>query len=168
MKSNLVKILATLGLIIAIAVILKSVFGIGKIGVSKITNSGNSNIIVFDKCYPPDEYASFDDLYKGETKLRGYESHKYEIDLTKREVVWSSVRSDASIQSYKEKGVIVDKLRMETWPITAFNDKIVKATIKGNNETVDYFFNLENGEETHNKKKGNTIIFQSLSLCEVN
>ena len=149
MKSNLVKIIATFGLIVVIAIILKSVFGIGKIGVSKITNSGNSNIIVFDKCYPPDEYASFDDLYKGETKLRGYESHKYEIDLTKREVVWSSVR-------------------METWPITAFNDKIVKATIKGNNETVDYFFNLENGEETHNKKKGNTIIFQSLSLCEVN
>ena len=30
MKSNLVKIIGTLGLIIAIAVILKSVFGIGK------------------------------------------------------------------------------------------------------------------------------------------
>ena len=37
MKSNLVKIVATLGLIIVIAVILKSVFGIGKIGVNKIT-----------------------------------------------------------------------------------------------------------------------------------
>ena len=32
MKSNLVKILATLGLIVAIALILKGVFGIGKIG----------------------------------------------------------------------------------------------------------------------------------------
>ena len=32
MKSNLVKILATFGLIVVIAVILKSVFGIGKIG----------------------------------------------------------------------------------------------------------------------------------------
>ena len=32
MKSNLVKIIATLGLIVVIAVILKSVFGIGKIG----------------------------------------------------------------------------------------------------------------------------------------
>jgi len=36
MKSNLVKILATLGLIIAIAVILKSVFGIGNLGIKNL------------------------------------------------------------------------------------------------------------------------------------
>ena len=38
MSKNLVKILATLGLIIAIAVILKSVFGIGKIGLNNFSS----------------------------------------------------------------------------------------------------------------------------------
>ena len=42
MKSNLIKILGTLGLIIAIAVILKSVFGIGKIGLKSILNKVSS------------------------------------------------------------------------------------------------------------------------------
>ena len=37
MKNNLVKILATLGLIVAIALILKGVFGIGEIGFKKIS-----------------------------------------------------------------------------------------------------------------------------------
>jgi hypothetical protein len=43
MKSNLVKILGTLGLIIAIAVILKSVFGIGNIGIKSILNKVSSS-----------------------------------------------------------------------------------------------------------------------------
>ena len=38
MKSNLVKIISTLGLIIVIAVILKSVFGIGKIGFKNLSS----------------------------------------------------------------------------------------------------------------------------------
>ena len=37
MKNNLVKILATLGLIVAIALILKGVFGVGEIGVKKFS-----------------------------------------------------------------------------------------------------------------------------------
>jgi len=43
MKSNLVKILGTLGLIIAIAIILKSVFGIGNIGFKSILNKVSSS-----------------------------------------------------------------------------------------------------------------------------
>ena len=39
---NLVKILATLGLIVAIALILKGVFGVGKIGVKKIVAKSSS------------------------------------------------------------------------------------------------------------------------------
>ena len=39
MKNNIVKILATLGLIVAIALILKGVFDVGKIGVNKISKS---------------------------------------------------------------------------------------------------------------------------------
>ena len=43
MKSNLVKIIATFCLIIVIAVILKSVFEIGKIGVKSVSNKVSSN-----------------------------------------------------------------------------------------------------------------------------
>ena len=39
MKNNFVKILATLGLIIAIALILKGVFGVGEIGFKKISKT---------------------------------------------------------------------------------------------------------------------------------
>ena len=53
MKNNLVKILATLGLIVAIALVLKGVFGVGKIG---IKNLSSKTYIKFDRCYPPDEY----------------------------------------------------------------------------------------------------------------
>ena len=42
MKNNLVKILATLGLIVAIALILKGVFGVGKIVVKKIVAKSSS------------------------------------------------------------------------------------------------------------------------------
>ena len=51
MKSNLVKIVGTLGLIIAIAVILKSVFGIGNIGFKSILNKvSSSKILPVLKC----------------------------------------------------------------------------------------------------------------------
>lgn len=43
---NLVKILATLGLIVAIALILKGVFGIGKIGVNKISENSKEKISI--------------------------------------------------------------------------------------------------------------------------
>ena len=53
MKSNLVKILATLGLIVSIALILKGVFGVGKIGIKNFkrisllacSNTKNDEII---------------------------------------------------------------------------------------------------------------------------
>mgnify|MGYP006092388415 CR=1 FL=1 len=49
MKNNLVKIIATFGLIVVIALILKGIFGVGKIGFSKITNSDNSKKIGINK-----------------------------------------------------------------------------------------------------------------------
>jgi len=51
MKSNLVKIIATFGLIVVIALILKGIFGVGKIGFSKITNSDNSKKIEINKTF---------------------------------------------------------------------------------------------------------------------
>ena len=38
MKNNFVKILATLGLIVAIALILRGVFDVGKIGIKSFSN----------------------------------------------------------------------------------------------------------------------------------
>ena len=48
MKNNLVKILATLGLIVAIALVLKGVFGVGKVGLKSFLNNKQ---IIFDKCW---------------------------------------------------------------------------------------------------------------------
>ncbi len=42
MKSNLVKILATLGLIVAIGLILRGVFDVGKIGFKNLFSKGSS------------------------------------------------------------------------------------------------------------------------------
>ena len=71
MKNNLVKILATLGLIVAIALILKGVFGVGKVTTKKfskpsISSSKNLAIkdtIIFDKCWGPDDFANYDDEF---------------------------------------------------------------------------------------------------------
>ena len=57
---NLVKILATLGLIVAIALILKGVFGVGKIGLKKVSKN---NTIIFDQCYNPSEFSSYEKAY---------------------------------------------------------------------------------------------------------
>ena len=45
MKNNLVKILGTFGLIIAIALILKGVFGVGKIGFKEISKTSEFPIL---------------------------------------------------------------------------------------------------------------------------
>ena len=44
MKNNVVKILATLGLIVALALVLKGVFGVGEIGLKKIKTNTNKQI----------------------------------------------------------------------------------------------------------------------------
>ena len=44
--NNFVKILATLGLIVAIALILKGVFGVGKIGFKKVSNNSKEKISI--------------------------------------------------------------------------------------------------------------------------
>ena len=56
---NLVKILATLGLIVAIALILKGVFGVGKIGLKKVSKN---NTIIFDQCWDRDDFTNFIDF----------------------------------------------------------------------------------------------------------
>ena len=43
MNKNLIKILSTLGLIVAIALILKGVFGVGNVGFKKVTESFNKS-----------------------------------------------------------------------------------------------------------------------------
>jgi len=58
MKDNLVKILATLGLIVAIALILKGVFGVGKVGFDKIKTKVSKSSLPTLECTFKDDVAN--------------------------------------------------------------------------------------------------------------
>ena len=105
---NLVKILATLGLIVAIALILKGVFGVGEIGVKKFSKKFSKSKklpklkitadekIIFDKCWDKD---NFDNLTHYLAKNdSNFEKTTYEIDLQKKIMVEVRIRKDSSIQ----------------------------------------------------------------------
>ena len=65
MKNNLVKILATLGLIVAIALILRGVFDVGKIGVKSFSNKKTILDLPILECEFKDDVANTDyvDIY---------------------------------------------------------------------------------------------------------
>ena len=84
---NLVKILATLGLIVAIALILKGVFGVGKIGLKKVSKN---NTIIFDQCYDPSEFSSYEKAYPSDW----FEKWNFKINLDLGTVVRTMVRKD--------------------------------------------------------------------------
>jgi len=56
MKKKIIRVLATIGLVIAIFLILKGVFDIGKIGIKSFSSNKN---IIFEKCYDTDEFSSY-------------------------------------------------------------------------------------------------------------
>ena len=150
MKSNLVKILGTLGLIIAIAVILKSVFGIGKIGFS---NLSSKTYIKFEKCYRLDEYKSFNEYFLAEGDDEWWQTSYWEVDLEKNIVISTLVRSDEAIKKLKDKrNLVAKKIRMETYSITsssktyvqtAFNKYFIRNIDMG--IEYAYTFNLKDG-----------------------
>lgn len=166
MKSNLVKILATLGLIIAIAVILKSVFGIGKIGVKKITNNSSSSktYIKFEKCYPSDEYKNFNEYFLAEGDDEWWQTNYWEIDLKKNIVISTIVRSDEAIKKLKDKrDLVAKKIRMETYSITSSSKTYVqtgfnKHFIRNINTGIEYAytFNLKDGYIEISQKNSST------------
>jgi hypothetical protein len=176
---NLVKIFATLGLIVAIALVLKGVFGVGKIG---FKNLSSKTYIKFDRCYPiQDEYTnytSFNEYFLDEGDSEWWFSESYlEIDLKKNLVVTTVVRSDEAIKKLKDKrNLVADKIRMETYPIISSSKTYIRTDyMKPKSNNIDlgleyaYTFNLKEGYFEISAKDANTqkLKFTSMSQCEV-
>ena len=141
MKSNLVKILATLGLIIAIAVILKSVFGIGKIGFKSLTNK---NIIIFDKCWNPSKYKNYNEAFVDSY----FEQWYFEIDLSKGIAVQTVIMNDETIKRWKEKkGYVEKKVTLNNYYIKSKTQNYIETKITGGDiAPFSHTFNLTNGQ----------------------
>ena len=123
-KNNLVKILATLGLIVAIALVLKGVFGVGKIG---FKNLSSKTYIKFDRCYDPVEFKSFNEYFLKEGDLEWWISGYWEIDLEKNIVISTGVRSDEALKKLKDKhNVVSEKTTMETFSIISSSNTYVQ------------------------------------------
>ena len=159
--NNLVKILATLGLIVAIALILKGVFGVGEIGVKKISkNLTNKSIpklkitadgkIIFDKCWDKD---NFDNLTHYLAKNdSNFEKTTYEIDLQKKIMVEVRIRKDSSIQWGKENGLNPKKIELFEFPIVAISNDYIETVLAGGIIQYSYVFDLKKGEIIQNGK----------------
>jgi hypothetical protein len=142
MSKNLVKILATLGLIIIIAVVLKSVFGIGKIGFKSLTNK---NIIIFDKCWNPSQYKNYNEAFVDSY----FEQWYFEIDLSKGIAVRTVIMNDETIKRWKEKkGYVEKKVTLNNFYIKSKTQNYIETKIKGDDLTTpsSYSFNLTNGQ----------------------
>ena len=139
MKSNLVKIIGTLGLIIAIAVILKSVFGIGKIGVSKtmpksdikkqVTKtipksdikkqatkvSSNLSQILFENCYDSEKYQSFEEQFI--QPLNKIRAHSFRINPIEKRLTETITKRGGMVKS-------------ESYRIEYISEKYIKTILK--------------------------------------
>ena len=145
MKNKVVKILATIGLIIAIALILRGVFDIGKIGFKNF--SSNKNIIIFDKCWDIEEFKN----YNEHLAQSDFEKWFFEIDLAKGIAVRTVVRTDKAIKFFKKKGHISKKIELDNFYIKSVTQNFVETEITDHNGFVtSYVFNLNNGQLTIN------------------
>ena len=139
---NLVKILATLGLIVAIALILKGVFGIGKIGVNKISKK---NTIRFDKCYDIDEFKN----HKEHFNDGPFDDWYFDVELSENKATRTVVWKDEHIKKNKEKNdFIIPKVEMETFKIVSKSKDFAKTEkTSSNNKVNDYYiFFLKSGK----------------------
>jgi len=178
MKNNLVKILATLGLIVAIALVLKGVFGVGKIG---FKNLFSKTYVKFDRCYPPDEYKNFDEFFLAESKSYKWEFFHsvmyFEIDLKRNVVITTYGRSDEAIKRIEERhNIISPRIKIDTYPIISSSKKYIrtdymkpKSDHKDMGTEYSYTFNLESGTFEINARDSDThkMDYSSLSQCEV-
>ena len=174
MKNNLVKILATLGLIVAIALVLKGVFGVGKIG---IKNLSSKTYIKFDRCYAPDEYKNFNEHFAGESKSAFFGKNSFEIDLEKNVVNTIFVRSDENVKKLKElHNVNSSKFRIDSYPIVSSSKTYIRTDYRisksGNwvDETMEYSytFNLKEGfvEINHRYADTHKMSYTGIWQCE--
>ena len=169
MKNNLVKILATLGLIVAIALVLKGVFGVGKIG---IKNLSSKTYIKFDRCYPPDEYKNFNEYFLDDWN-NDWEEAYWEIDLEKNVVISTGVWKDKALKEFKEKfNKIVNKYRVDTYPIASSSKTYVQTAYitpdwNEMRHKIAYVFDLKKGYlESTNKEISGKIFSTNKMHCE--
>lgn len=158
-KSNLVKILATIGLVMAILLTIKGVIDVGKVGVNKIskntidksTGSTNKNIIKFDKCWGKDESSNYEDYFR----TNDFEEMFFEINLAAKKVTRNIVFKDAYIKKFKDwDGTVIPKVSLDNLYIKSFTDNYVETKNFNKNGLVYYYvFNLKNGQLTVNHLK---------------
>ena len=87
MKNNLVKILATLGLIIAIALILRGVFDVGKIGIKSFSNKKTMTDLPILECEFKDDVANTDyvDIYDLNELVSSSEFKRFPKNISENE-----------------------------------------------------------------------------------
>ena len=153
MKKTIIRVLATIGLVIAIFLILKGVFDIGKIGIKSFSSNKN---IIFEKCYDTDEFSS----YKKSVSVSDFENWNFEIDLSKDIVTRTVVWKDETIKINKEKNnFIMPKVELDTFRLVSKTKDFAKTEplggIMGNDSYYTFFLNsgkmqlfysLSNGE----------------------
>ena len=158
--NNLVKILATLGLIVAIALILKGVFGVGKVTTKKfskpsISSSKNLAIkdtIIFDKCWGPDDFANYEDGFRDSV----FEKMLYQINLVSKEVTRTLVFKDTHLKKMKDwDGTVIPKVTLDNFYIKSSTDTYVETKNFNEGGWITYYlvFNLKNGQITVNTLK---------------
>ena len=148
MKNNLVKILATLGLIVALALVLKGVFGVGKIGLKSFFNNKQ---IIFDKCWSAQETD-----YQGKTRVDFksrkdsqinslWENQKFEIDLKNNIIIFTVTATDYAVKEFKKSSLPASKIFQEKIDIQVMTDKYIRSVP------------VENTSRTGEKMPGRTI-----------
>ena len=150
MNKNLKKILATIGLIVAIFLIFKGVFDVGKVGVKKISNK---DFYKFDKCWAPYAYKNYEEHFKAED----FDEWYFELNLEKGVVVRTTVRKDEAIKKWKlNHNIVVTKVELDNYPIKSATNTYVETYKREwmDGAFANYFvFNLKNGEVIMNSIK---------------
>ena len=172
MKNKVVKILATIGLIIAIVLILRGVFDVGKIG---FKNLSSKTYIKFERCYAPGEYKNYEEHFLAEGRDAFYLQVYFEIDLKRNLATITEVRSEEALKKLKElHNVIASKIRIDTYPIVTSSktyigtDYMVPKSSSDVRTEYSYTFNLKEGYVEINARNVDTLKmrFTSIWQCE--
>ena len=133
MKNNVVKILATLGLIVAIALVLKGVFGVGKIGITKIFS--NKTIIACEGWTGKmgTHYLAYDDEYiwyhwlcqKAYEKDGIYQKHGNSYNIYENQVVYTNIEWEGHTKIPQSTCYDIMK-RLEKRQPQPFESKVMK------------------------------------------
>ena len=155
MNKNLIKILSTLGLIVAIALIFKGVFGVGKIGLNKVSKN---DFIIFDQCWDRDNFKNFIEFTNKNDGLN--EKFTFELDFKKKTMVSVLVRKDSEIERLKKKGMYLKKISLTTYPIISISKNYIETDLIGNLIKYSYVFDLKKGQVIQKAESSEAANFQ--------